>query len=203
VHLTCCPYGPEEAPSGKGPRRVLALERSLRLPEIKPQLGALGPVSRRGTPTFLTGDFNSPSHLDWTEPVHLARPERVPFALDWPVSRALARAGWHDSYREAHPDPVANPGYTWTPGTPPPRIRRKETLDRIDWVMAAGPARTLASRPGAHAREPARRRRGRAGRRRRARPLRVGPPRGRLHVRGHSGARARARERRAARRHAR
>jgi Endonuclease/Exonuclease/phosphatase family len=146
VHLTCCPYGPEEAASGKGPRRVLALERSLRLPEIRPQIGALGPVSRRGTPTFLTGDFNSPSHLDWTEPVHLARPERVPFALGWPVSRALARAGWRDSYREAHPDPVANPGYTWTPGTPPPRIRGKETLDRIDWVMAAGPARTLASR---------------------------------------------------------
>jgi endonuclease/exonuclease/phosphatase family metal-dependent hydrolase len=146
VHLTCCPYGPEEAAAGKGPRRVLALERSLRLPEIRPYLRTLGPLDERGMPSFITGDFNSPSHLDWTEAVAQARPGRVPFALDWPVSSALDRAGFRDSYRLAHPDPVATPGYTWTPGTPPPRIRRRETLDRIDWVMAAGPARTLASR---------------------------------------------------------
>jgi len=125
---------------------VLALERSLRLPEIRPYQRTLGPLAGRGVPSFITGDFNSPSHLDWTEAVAQARPERVPFALDWPVSRALARAGFRDSYRQAHPDPVATPGYTWTPGTPPPRIRRRETLDRIDWVMTAGPARTLASR---------------------------------------------------------
>ncbi len=146
VHLTCCPYGPEEAAAGKGPRNVLALERSTRLPEIRPYLRTLGPLAERGVPSFITGDFNSPSHLDWTEAVARARPERVPFALEWPVSRALARAGFRDSYRDAHPDPVATPGYTWTPGTPAPRIRAKETLDRIDWVMAAGPARTLAAR---------------------------------------------------------
>jgi hypothetical protein len=75
-----------------------------------------------------------------------ARPQRVPYPLVWPVSTALARAGFRDSYREAHPDPVATPGFTWTPGTPPPRTRRRETLDRIDWVLAAGPARTLAAR---------------------------------------------------------
>ena len=146
LHLTCCPYGPEEAAAGKRARQVLALERSLRLPEIRPYIRSLGPLARRGVPTFLTGDFNSPSHLDWTEAVSLARPRRVPYPLAWPVSLALARAGFRDSYREAHPDPVADPGYTWTPGTPPPRIRRRETLDRIDWVMAAGPARTLAAR---------------------------------------------------------
>jgi endonuclease/exonuclease/phosphatase family metal-dependent hydrolase len=146
LHLTCCPYGPEEAAAGRPARRVLALERSLRLPEIRPYIRSLGPLARRGVPAFLTGDFNSPSHLDWTEAVALVRPQRVPYPLAWPVSRALARAGFRDSYREAHPDPVATPGFTWTPGTPPPRIRRRETLDRIDWVMAAGPARTLAAR---------------------------------------------------------
>jgi endonuclease/exonuclease/phosphatase family metal-dependent hydrolase len=146
VHLTCCPYGPEEAAGGKGPKRVLRLERSLRLPEIRPYTRRLGSLARRGVPSFITGDFNSPSHLDWTAAVAEARPERVPFPLAWPVSRALARAGFSDSYRVAHPDPVATPGYTWTPGTPAPRIRRKETLDRIDWVMAGGRARTLASK---------------------------------------------------------
>ena len=146
LHLTCCPYGPEEVAAGKRARKVLALERSLRLPEIRPYIRALAPLARRGTPTFLTGDFNSPSHLDWTAAMARADPKRVRYPLAWPVSAALARAGFRDSYREAHPDPVAAPGLTWTPGTPPPRIRKQETVDRIDWVMSSGPARTLAAK---------------------------------------------------------
>ena len=96
-------------------------------------------------PVFLVGDMNSPSHLDWTPAVAAVRPQ-VAYPLAWPVSKALAGAGFRDSYRDAHPDPVARPGLTWTPGTPPPLISADETLDRIDWVMAAGPAPTLASR---------------------------------------------------------
>jgi hypothetical protein len=98
---------------------------------IKPYLRPLSRLSNAGVPTFLTGDFNTPSHLD--EP------------FPWPVSRALTGAGFRDSYREAHPDPVARPGFTWTAGTPPPRIRKEETVDRIDWVIARGPATTVSS----------------------------------------------------------
>ena len=146
LHLTSSPYGPEAARDGQGPKKVLALERSVRLPEIRPWLRPLARLGRAGTPTFLVGDFNSPSHLDWTGATAAAFPARVKFPLAWPVSSALARFGIRDSYREAHPDPVAWPGLTWTAGTPPPRIRRVETVDRIDWVMTAGPTTTLASR---------------------------------------------------------
>ncbi len=146
LHLTSTPYGPEAVRDGQGPRKVLALERTTRLPEIQPWLRPLARLGQAGTPTFLTGDFNSPSHLDWTAAASVAFPQRVKFPLTWPVSSALARFGIRDSYREAHPDPVAWPGLTWTAGTPPPRIRRIETVDRIDWVMATGPATTLASR---------------------------------------------------------
>jgi endonuclease/exonuclease/phosphatase family metal-dependent hydrolase len=146
LHLTATPYGPEAVRDGRGPNRVLALERSVRLPEIRPWLRPLARLGRSGTPTFLVGDFNSPSHLDWTAAASAAFPQRVKFPLAWPVSSALARFGIRDSYREAHPDPVAWPGLTWTAGTPPPRIRRIETLDRIDWVMTTGPATTVASR---------------------------------------------------------
>jgi endonuclease/exonuclease/phosphatase family metal-dependent hydrolase len=132
VHLTATPYGPELQRDGRSDRQVLKVERETRLPEIKPYLRPLSRLARSGVPTFLTGDFNSPSHLD--EP------------LVWPVSKALADTGFRDSYREAHPDAAARPGLTWTPGTPPPRIRPRETLDRIDWVMATGPATTVASR---------------------------------------------------------
>jgi endonuclease/exonuclease/phosphatase family metal-dependent hydrolase len=131
VHLTATPYGPELQRDAKSERAVLKVERETRLPEIKPYLRPLSRLSDAGVPVFITGDFNSPSHLDE--------------ALAWPVSRALARAGFRDSYREAHPDPGARPGLTWTPGTPPPRIRKQETLDRIDWVMTRGPSVTLSS----------------------------------------------------------
>jgi endonuclease/exonuclease/phosphatase family metal-dependent hydrolase len=131
VHLPSSPYGPELQRDGKSDAQVLANERATRLGAIRPYIKPLARVSNAGVPTFLTGDFNSPSHLDE--------------ALPWPVSRALARAGFRDSYREAHPDAAARPGFTWTPGTPPPRIRRRETLDRIDWVLARGPATTLSS----------------------------------------------------------
>ena len=66
LHLTSSPYGPEAARDGQGPKKVLALERSTRLPEIQPWLRPLARLGRAGTPTFLVGDFNSPSHLDWT-----------------------------------------------------------------------------------------------------------------------------------------
>ncbi len=131
VHLLSSPYGPELQRDGKSRRAILKNERVTRLSGITPYVRPLARLSDAGIPTFLTGDFNTPSHLD--EP------------FPWPVSRALVAAGFRDSYREAHPDPVARPGFTWTAGTPPPRIRKEETVDRIDWVIARGPATTLTS----------------------------------------------------------
>lgn len=145
VHLPSSPYGPELVRDGKSPAAVLKNERETRLGEIRPYLGPLSRQARHGVPTFLTGDFNSPSHLDWTPATAAVRPQ-VKYPLRWPVSAALARAGFRDSYREAYPDPVLRPGLTWTAGTPPPRVRQRETLDRIDWVTVNGPATTVASR---------------------------------------------------------
>ena len=145
VHLPATPYGPEMVRDGKPAAEVLKTERETRLPEIRPYLGPLSRQAARGVPTFLTGDFNSPSHLDWTPETAAVRPQ-VKYPLRWPVSAALAGAGFRDSYREVYPDPVARPGLTWTAGTPPPRVRERETLDRIDWVTVDGPATTIASK---------------------------------------------------------
>ena len=109
----------------------------------------------------------------------------------WPVSKALADAGFRDSYRDAHPDPVARPGLTWTPGTPPPRIKPTETLDRIDWVMASGPSTTLASRLVGEAGGPD----VDVG----VDPVGLRPPRGRVDLRRDAGPRAAAGQRLAAR----
>jgi hypothetical protein len=145
VHLPATPYGPEMVRDGKSAAKVLKMERETRLPAIRPYLRPLARQAARGVPSFLTGDFNSPSHLDWTPETAAVRTQ-VKYPLRWPVSAALANAGFRDSYREVYPDPVARPGLTWTAGTPPPRIRKRETLDRIDWVTVQGPATTIASK---------------------------------------------------------
>jgi hypothetical protein len=142
VHLPSDPYGPYEIRDGATLAETIQLETSVRLPAIEPSLAALPPLAAAGMPTFLTGDFNSPSHLDWTSAVSAVRPE-VPYPIDWPVSHALTIAGFRDSYREVHPDPLAFPGFTWTPGGP--ESIAAEVHDRIDWVMASGPAVALES----------------------------------------------------------
>src|SRR4026207_1407504 len=62
--------------------------------------------------------------------------------MGWPVSQALADAGFKDSFRVVNPDPVARPGFTWTPGGP--ESAKRQGHDRIDWVLSMGPARAPA-----------------------------------------------------------
>ena len=144
VHLPSDPYGPYWVRDGVPRDDVLDLERTTRLPAIRPQLQVLPALADAGIPVFLTGDFNSPSHLDWTPAVDAVR-EEVRYPVMWPVSAALADVGFRDSYREIHPDPVAVPGFTWTPPGTLESVP-DEVNDRIDWVLAQGPVETLATK---------------------------------------------------------
>jgi endonuclease/exonuclease/phosphatase family metal-dependent hydrolase len=143
VHLPADPYGPYEIRDGATLDQVLQLENDLRVPDIQDELQTLPPLAERGIPVFLTGDFNTPSHLDWTQAVADARAD-VPFPVQWPVSKALANAGFKDSFRVVHPDPLAKPGFTWTPGSP--EGEKVEVHDRIDWVLSMGSATATASK---------------------------------------------------------
>ena len=144
VHLTSDPYGPYAVRDGRGLRRVLRIERSTRLPEIRAALAALRPALRAGIPTLMTGDFNTPSHLDWTPAVDAVRDD-VRYPVAWPVTEAIAAAGFQDAYRATHPDPVAAPGITWTFGYPFPRIAADEVADRIDLIQASAGVQVLDS----------------------------------------------------------
>jgi len=143
THLTSDPYGPELVRDGAPLEEVLANEAEVRMPEAQALVDGLGPVAASGAPVILTGDFNSVSHLDWTEAAQAARPE-MRYLVEWPVSKLIEAAGFADTYRVAHPDPVADPGLTWTPGRPWPVVPEGETHDRIDFVFAAN-ARVIAS----------------------------------------------------------
>ena len=144
VHLPSDPYGPEAVRDGAALDEVLTIEQDTRLPLLQPRLDALAPVLAAGIPTFFTGDFNAPSATDWTEAT-MANRDAVRFPVAWPTSTAMMAAGFTDSYRAAHPDPVAQPGLTWTPGYPNPLLRPNETFDRIDFVWSAGAATVTSS----------------------------------------------------------
>ena len=88
---------------------------SSRLPQAKALLGALWGEGQleMGVPLLVGGDWNTPSHLDWT--IDAARVFRRVRALPLPVSLAMAEAGFTDAFRSVHPNPVQRPGITWTP----------------------------------------------------------------------------------------
>ena len=118
-----------------------------------PHLEATAPAIDEGLPTFFVGDLNSASHLDWTQeavdalgwqPPYLDPPgERYPFA--WPTTVAMEDAGFRDSYREANPDPITDPGFTYCNDLYP-ACGPFDTWDRIDYVDVAGPITTIRSR---------------------------------------------------------
>ena len=100
---------------------------------------------------LLMGDFNEPSHLDWTE--HYAKHGPDPWvknptgvttrcAIPWPGSTKLEKLGLTDSYRDIHKDEAKIPGFTWTPkypdNTPGRRIYGDQCLDRIDRIYHHG-----------------------------------------------------------------
>lgn len=134
-HLDPGHYGPYAAgKSGATVASVLEEEaRSRRLGQIQAILEGMADViaAAADTPVFLVGDFNVPSHLDWTEATapthHGVGPVR------WPTSVAVETAGFTDSYRAVHPDPLADPAATWTP-----LFKGGEPQDRIDRVYHLG-----------------------------------------------------------------
>ena len=83
---------------------------------------------------FITGDFNEPSHRDWTTAA--ADANQCPLCVEWPSTKAVEDAGFVDAFRAVHPDPIEHPGRTWTPTTKvtDPNDRH----DRIDFVFVHG-----------------------------------------------------------------
>jgi endonuclease/exonuclease/phosphatase family metal-dependent hydrolase len=80
-------------------------------------------------PVILAGDFNSMSHLDYTE---LAR-DMHGAVVRWPTSVAVAAAGYQDVYRALHPRVDRARDRTWSPRFP------EQEQDRIDFVHVRGP----------------------------------------------------------------
>jgi hypothetical protein len=148
VHLPSTSYGPSKLLRGASVDELVAIEEHKRLSALAPTLEIAERLAAQDIPVFLIGDFNAPSHLDWTEDAVGIR-EHVRFPIEWPVSVAVEEAGFVDSYRAANPDPVADQGLTWPADRPFVQgynpYDRGAPADRIDFVYAGGPATTVES----------------------------------------------------------
>lgn len=130
VHLSPYPYEPYDLRDGKlrTPAEVIESAHKTRMPELTPVLETIDSLTQAGIPVFLTGDFNEPSHLDWTKEA-AETGMHFEMAVGWPCSKAVAQTGLKDAYRIHFPDEVQHSGITWTP-----RKSEGEVYDRIDFV---------------------------------------------------------------------
>jgi endonuclease/exonuclease/phosphatase family metal-dependent hydrolase len=136
VHLTDYPYQPYQlthieygdAPFLESESAAIASAESARGAAVDFLLDTASGLGH--TITIICGDFNEPSHLDWTESA--AQIGRNPLAVMFPASQKIAGAGFIDAYRSYRMDEIAHPGFTWTPIAS--LQNKREHHDRIDFV---------------------------------------------------------------------
>jgi endonuclease/exonuclease/phosphatase family metal-dependent hydrolase len=145
VHLAHAPYQPyqllkipyENAPFIQTADQAVQAARQARGAQVEQLLAEVRASSKEGHPLFITGDFNEPSHLDWTD--RAARAQKCPLPVPYPSTRAVVDIGFRDCFRTVFPNEVEHTGWTWTPTTRPDDP--KDRHDRIDFVfMGNSPA---------------------------------------------------------------
>lgn len=132
THGMYTPYGPYQlAVDRLSIAQVVKSENDVRMPALNELLELAAPYVDSSEATFLTGDFNAPSHLDYDPP------------LPWPTSLAVAEAGFADSYAVLHPGNVKksagkfaidDPGITWTQLA---KAEPNACFDRIDFIYSS------------------------------------------------------------------
>ncbi len=125
------PYGAEiwaeGTRKGKPVEQLLAAcdASKIDLEQIRDQIHErLAETSHKNLPIFIAGDFNSMSHLDYTDKAK----EQFGYVIDWPTSHVMTDAGFIDSYREIHSDINRSRDRTWSP-----RFLEQQQ-DRIDFI---------------------------------------------------------------------
>lgn len=135
IHLDAGHYGPYAArPTDVTAQQVMEEEKkSQRDEQMAGLLGSMvSHLEKSDTvPVILTGDLNSPSHLDWVQKTsadHSGIAE-----VPWPATTLPTQAGFVDSFRLLNQDPVATPGNTWST-----IHKENEPQDRIDYIFHKG-----------------------------------------------------------------
>jgi endonuclease/exonuclease/phosphatase family metal-dependent hydrolase len=141
AHLAAYPYQPYDLRDGILPMSeaaVIAAADAARGGQVTSYLNDVAGAMASGLPVFFTGDFNEPSHLDWTAAAAEATARPFDLDVEYPTSKRIVDAGFTDSFRDVRPEVTGDRAYTWTPGAPPPNLDPDEVFDRIDIVYHAG-----------------------------------------------------------------
>lgn len=146
IHLTDFPYQPYQllnieygdAPFLTTAEEAIAAAQAARGPALELFFADLA-TAQEAEAAFVFGDFNEPSHWDWTEAAVVAG--HHPVAVAWPTTLAIESQGFIDALRTVHPDPVAKSAFTWTPTSDP--TDPEDHHDRIDFVFARGEGLTV------------------------------------------------------------
>ncbi|MEZ4869068.1 MAG: esterase-like activity of phytase family protein [Caldilineaceae bacterium] len=141
IHLTDFPYQPYQllnieygdAPFLATAEEAVAAAQAARGPALELLKADLAAADGADA-AFIFGDFNEPSHWDWTEAAVQAGLQ--PLVVAWPTTLAIENQGFVDAFRTANPDVVAKPAFTWTPTSDP--SDPEDHHDRIDFVFARG-----------------------------------------------------------------
>ncbi|MEV7548563.1 endonuclease/exonuclease/phosphatase family protein [Amycolatopsis sp. NPDC089917] len=129
IHLDYTKYGPYNACFDKDSVATILADETNRRRQAEQIAEWTG-----GSPGIVAGDLNSPSHQDWTA---AAQARHCGYEVAWPTTKAFTVRGFTDSYRKLRPDPVADPGDTWSPVVKDNQ-GRPEPQDRIDFVFYRG-----------------------------------------------------------------
>lgn len=147
AHLAAYPYGPYGfCFQAKSPAEVTADEDKAGRPnQLKQVIDGTKSQRDSGDPFVLVGDFNAPSHLDWTA---ANKNNHCNASFDWPTSKSAVAAGLVDSFRKVYPDPGAVSGNTWSPIYPKNADDwqgQPEPQDRIDFIYGTSKLQVKAS----------------------------------------------------------
>ncbi|MGO4288164.1 LamG-like jellyroll fold domain-containing protein [Chitinophaga sp. RAB17] len=129
-------YGDSVVNKHKAAAALIDDESATRQAEMTSILALIQPLLKNTAqvPVIMSGDFNIGSHLDWTPATSAIH---YNLAVEWPESKAMMSAGFTDSYRQLHIDPLLDPGLTWSP-----RAATSSTKygmrDRIDFIYYKG-----------------------------------------------------------------
>ena len=138
-------------PTDKTPDELIAWEGAKQSYDAAPRPQAMAGIlegmapflaERDEVPILMAGDFNSNSHLDWTESSggwhgHNGR------VVAWPVSSQMVAAGFQDVFRVLYPDPGANYGATFP--VPGALADLPNPVVRLDYIYTAGKRLTPVS----------------------------------------------------------
>jgi len=146
THLVAAPYGPSGFEEGSITTEAQAIAQAdvARAPEMTSVIDDMAAAKATGKPIFLTGDFNEPSHLDWTQAIAAATSRTWDIEVNWPTSNRVADAGFTDSLRVVRPNVITDPARSWSPLYDGPQ-------DRIDFVYhQGGECRAGGCKPPGH-----------------------------------------------------